>query len=631
MRRLSIFVLIFLAACQVWLPHTPEEPSALPATSTATDLPPSPQAPTSGPESRRAFPPPEKATATLPALDDAAFTVRLHPDGPLYVGDQVSFEVIAPAGPNLQGRSVQLTSKGAKIAEAQFGSYGIAGRQEAVLNWAWDTSSLIAGEYALTFSITPDGPTWTQSVRLGPRGQIPPPEPQAAWASARSQCCTVYYITGTAAGRDLPSLLAMIDEQAQKASQEMGIALSGDKGDPVEIVLLPRVLGHGGFASKNIAVSYLDRNYMGGDVETILHHEMVHILDSRLGGGWRPSMLVEGLAVYKSGGHFRPESILPRAAALLPAEVGCQPWSPSQEDALLSSQVEGCGLDFYVPLATLLDHFYFEQHEAGYLEAAALIQFMVQTWGREAFSAFYRDIHLQEQGAEGEKDGFGPQARAVDAALYAHFGLTLRQLEERFLAALRQEHLSPENAEDVRLAVRFYDLARLYQLTLDPSAYFMTAWLPDNEEMRKRNITADYLRYPSRPENLALETLLVSANSSMAESDFARAGQLLTSLETVLDAYPEKSLQAFNLDPLVADYLALVEAAQAAGCQPQHIALDDSTARVWASECSSSRTPGPQITLLDFIRHPEGWTMRVGSGWLNPLWVSLIADQAYRP
>ncbi len=134
-------------------------------------------------------------------------------------------------------------------------------------------------------------------------------------------------------------------------------------------MLLPRLLGHGGFASREIAVSYLDRNYMAGDEATILHHEIIHILDSRLGGDLRPSALVEGLAVYLSGGHFKPEPILPRAAALLPAEPGCVAWSAGSTPLPPSAPAEGCGIDGYIPLRRLIDNFYFEQHEIGYLEA----------------------------------------------------------------------------------------------------------------------------------------------------------------------------------------------------------------------------------------------------------------------
>jgi hypothetical protein len=434
----------------------------------------------------------------------------------------------------------------------------------------------------------------------------------------------VHYITGTATERDLPELLRMVDEQAGRASQRMGVHLS----EPIPIILLPRVLGHGGFASKEIAISYLDRNYIGGDEATILHHEIIHILDSRLGGELRPSALVEGLAVYLSGGHFKPEPILPRAAALLPTSPGCVPPGSVASPA----QTEVCGTGGYIPLKKLIDNFYFEQHEIGYLEAAALIEFMVDTWGWEAFSAFYRDIHPQKI-----PDGATPSERrppaheltqsdAVDEALQKHFGIDLEELEGRFQAELRNQPLTAHLAEDLRLSVSFYDTVRRYQLILDPSAHFLTAWLMDSGLMRDREIVADYLRRTSLPEALAVETMLAAAGESLQQADFTTAEQLLQATNAALDGYPQQGLQAFNASPLAVDYLKLVQAALAEGYQPQRIRLEGNTARIWVS------TSGPGLSELSFIRDQENWSLSSLSSLLlspGPLHVAIGAPLSF--
>ena len=93
--------------------------------------------------------------------------------------------------------------------------------------------------------------------------------------------------------------------------------IGGDFSEPLVVTLMPRVLGQGGFASSEMYISFLDRNYAGNMLEMVLHHEMVHILDNRLGGEMRPTILIEGLAVYLSGGHYKLEDLIPRAAALL--------------------------------------------------------------------------------------------------------------------------------------------------------------------------------------------------------------------------------------------------------------------------------------------------------------------------
>ena len=440
-------------------------------------------------------------TSTLPTLPEAAFTVHYHPDGDLYVGDQVSFEVIAPAGANMEGRQavVQVEGlNGARFGPAEFGRYGIAGRVQATLTWAWNTSGLAPGSYNLDYSIEPGDLQWTETLTLLPQSDLPEVERQAHWTSAQSTCCVLYYITGTEAERDLPKLLEMADEQAAYVAGHFQSSFSTS----VPLVGLPRVLGHGGFTEQEISFSYLDRRYTGGDTAFLVRHEMVHFLDNRLGGDLRPTILLEGLAVYMSGGHYKPEPILPRAAALL--ELG-----------------------WYLPLQSLAKNFYPSQHEIGYMEAGALVEYMVERWGWDAFNHFYRDIH---------PDPLGDQVSSMDAALTKHFGISFSQLEADFLVTLRSQSVTDEVKEDVRLTVAFYDTARRYQQALDPSAYYMTAWLPDGKKMREQGIVADYLRHPSAPENVVLESLLVSADDHLRAGDYKVTEQLLNAVNSALEA-----------------------------------------------------------------------------------------------
>jgi hypothetical protein len=380
------------------------------------------------------------------------------------------------------------------LGPQEFGTSGIAGRVQATFEWAWDTSGLSPGDYIADISIQPGGPVWTETISL-----LPGSAPAGQWASATSTCCSLLYMTGTQAEQDIGKLLSMADEQATDVSHQLGAEFE----EPVSIVLLPRVLGHGGFAADEISISYLERNYAGSSPEIVLHHEMVHKLDSQLGGELRPSFFVEGLAVYLSGGHFKKEPLIPRAAALL--EQG-----------------------MYLPLTPLTEHFYTFQHETGYLEAGALIEYMLERWGNNAFFAFYRDIHP----IEGNKS----QAAAINVALLEHFQMTLGELENDFLQYLREQPVEERWEEDVRLSVRYYDTVRRYQQALDPSAYYMTAWLPDNKQMRERNIVADYLRHPVSPENVAIETLLVAVDEQLKAGDYHRAGKLLDIIDAALQA-----------------------------------------------------------------------------------------------
>lgn len=475
-------------------------------------------------------------------------------------------EVIGPSHVELDDKEVQVRLSGptqADLGSSAFGPFGIAGRFQATLMWVWDTAELQPGSYSLAYTIQPDGPSWSEAVTLLPDGERPEPEAGARWETVASECCLIHYITGTASARDIQSLTSIADEQAGMAARRMGIEF----GDPITITLLPRVLGHGGFAGGEIYVAYLDRNYAGSNFAQVLHHEMVHILDGRLGGELRPSLLVEGLAVYLTGGHFKLEPLMVRAAALV-------------------------DLGLYLPLAPLIDEFYTSQHEIGYLQGGALVQYMLETWGWPAFDGFYRDIAPHASGRQSE---------AIGTALRAHFGLTLEQLENNFLAELRRRHINPDMRADVLVTIEYYDTVRRYQQGLDTSAYFLTAWLPGGEDLRQKGIVADYLRHPQSPENIALEALLVNADNYLRAGDYAKAGRALAAANAVLRALEAEDQLAFDRHPLAADYLAIASQFSAQRLSVNRIMIEGETAQVWAS------TTGQEIVEVGLIRSNGGW------------------------
>jgi hypothetical protein len=489
----------------------------------------------------------------------------------IYVGDQVSFEVISATGLNLKDASVKVQVDppgGLSLSPVNFGPWGIQGRSEAPMLWAWDTKGLEPGQHSLSFDVQPQGYAWSESVTLLPTSAMPPPQAAALWSTTQTHCCTVFYITNTASERDLPSLTTMIDEQAQDAIDKMGANFT----QPITITVLPRLLGHGGFTSTEISVSYLDRNYASNSWALVVHHEMIHAIDGHLGGDFRPTILVEGLAVYMSGGHYKPEPLMPRAAALLPDH-----------------------LNVYIPLKALADDFYAYQHEIGYLEGASLIEYMVKTYGLDAFLAFYRDIHNHQ----GES-----QSDSIDAALQVHFSISFSQLEQDFLAALNNDPDSVNWVDDVRLTVTFYDTMRRYQQLLDPSAYFRTAWLLENKTMRERGIVADYLRHPHTPVNLALETLLITAHQQMTAQDYTSASQTLSVIGLVLDAIEHGTTDPFSESPLAADYLSISTALQQQGYEVQYINL-----RKDSASTRDTVTTGPTLISIDLKRTGGQWSI----------------------
>ena len=557
MRRffILIFILILIAfssslSVPLLLPSPTATSTPLPTNTLIPTSPSSTISPTFSPIPFTAPNTPFSTSSLHPP--EEAFTVLYHPDDYLYVGDQVSFEVISP--PGLDTKDAVLTvqvdpPQGPHLGEVKFGPWGIQGRNEAAMIWVWDTTSADPGLHNLAFEVQPQGYSWTEQVNLLPSSDMPAIQATAHWASTQTACCAVFYITDTASERDLPTLTTMIDAQAQDAINKMDITFT----EPITITILPRLLGHGGFTSTEISVSYLDRNYAANSWAMVVHHEMIHALDAHLGGDFRPSIFIEGLAVYMTGGHYKPEPLMPRAAALLSNY-----------------------LNWYIPLISLANDFYASQHEIGYLEAASLIEYMVKTYGLDSFLSFYRDIHIHQNESQSE---------AIDSALQQHFSISFSTLEMDFIAALRAESDTASWVDDVRLTVTYYDTMRRYQQLLDPSAYFRTAWLMDNNAMRQRGIVADYLRHPHTPSNLALETLFISVSQYGSEQNYTIAFQILDTINTVLDAIEHGNPDPFSISILASNYLTISTTLQQQGYEVQNLSIyaDTATAQVTSS------------------------------------------------
>jgi hypothetical protein len=406
------------------------------------------------------------------------------------VGDQVSFEVLAPAALGSQAGSVQVFFQGQELGEASDAPFGMGNRNQATLWWVWDTRSLKPGRYTLTFTRLPDNFSWTEIFSLRPKSQLPPPQPGAHWASLTTTCCVIHYITGTAAERDIAILDREADQESAAVSKQFGITL--DK--PIDVTLMSRVVGQGGFTVGSVYLSYLDGNYTGDEMPILFHHEFVHYYDAMAGGKYRPSFFEEGLAVYLSGGHFKPEPLVARAAALMT-------------------------LGSYIPLTTVANDFYNQQHDISYLEAATLVKFMLDTYGWQAFIQFFRDIPAPEKGQ--------PDSAVIDSALHAHFNLSFAEMETAYLAYLRNQPFTEDQRADLQVTVDFFDTVRRYQAALDPSAYFLYAWLPDGSVMRQRNIVADFLRHPDGWENRLEEALLERAHAEWFSGDYSGAEHTL--------------------------------------------------------------------------------------------------------
>ncbi|MBM2850072.1 MAG: hypothetical protein HW418_3014 [Anaerolineales bacterium] len=478
MRKLIPFLLLLTLACNLLsIPATPTLSAVEGPTVTATPVPKSATAPptlTAIPLATDT-PTPAPSSTIEGEYHLQPGDVTFHPDPQLYSGDIVSLEISAQnAAPGWQEASVNVyvgARAGQPVATGQFGKFGIGERAQATFTWVWDTAHL-EGPQTVVITVAPKGASadiapldvLTVTVNLLPASRRPMPEPLAHWAEAESACCVFHYLTGTAAARDIQ----LIESEADRAFAHVEDVLGVKQNQKVAFTLLSRLLGHGGFASDEISLTYMDRNPTGSNLLIVFEHEGTHVLDRSL-AKTRPTIMTEGLAVYVAGGHFKPEDLDKRAAALLT-------------------------LGRYIPLTDLTNNFYSSQHEIGYLEGGGFITHLVNTYGWARFKTFY-----------GLFQDAPSQAEMLDAALRANFGKGLSDIEAGWLVHLRSLPPDEDQIEDLRLTIELYDTLRRYQQVDDPAAYFLTAWLPDGPEARQRGIVADFVRHPDAPENIALE------------------------------------------------------------------------------------------------------------------------------
>jgi hypothetical protein len=433
---------------------------------------------------------------------------RLHPDGPLYAGDRLSFEVeVRNVGrASLAGGRVEIRRGGPEgeeiLAEAALPELAPGASHRVAWTWVWQAPG--SGTFPLIGIARGEGAggateaRWAQLVTLGPQEALPETERRARWAQARSRCCTHVYLTGTAAEADLARLMAWADEAEATVRARMGLSTPL----PIYVVWIPRLLGHGGFAvGDSLILTYPVADRLPVDLPTILRHEMVHRMTCAWIGredcvGHLPALITEGLAVFIAGGHYRPEPLTQRAAALL-------------------------RMGGWIPLEELVEDFYAHPHEIGYLEAGAFVEELVRKGGWPRFLDFLRSLERRP----GESD-----RTVLDRALRDVYHQDIRGIESRWREALERLSPDPEQAADLRFVWTFFEALRAYQRTYDPSAYFLKAWLPDWRQAVREGIVADFMRAPDSPEGRRAWQDLQAARAQAARGDIAAALAALQAL-----------------------------------------------------------------------------------------------------
>jgi len=566
-----LFVLLILAGCAT---STDLPDTAVPSTAVANNPTSSPDTAVPLPSPIAEIPPTNTAspspvptdTAVPPQLDLAIQNddVFLYPVPAVYAGDRVTFQILAHVPPNVdpQTVTVHVLVDYQDVADGTLSARNLAGDAVGLFEWAWDTTGE-TGEHLVhvildrydTISAGDENRDNNQvelNVSVLDPLTLAPNERNATWVTAETNCCTVHVVSGTAAYRDLPELLVRVETAVQQAA----LRLEEELSRKIEIYLIDRVIGQGGYAGNAVVISYLDRQYASQGFDQVLIHEAVHLIDRQFAPE-RITFMAEGLAVWGSGGHYKPEDIDQRAAALV-------------------------AINQYVPLAELIDNFYPIQHEIGYLEAAGFVNYLINTYGWPLFKEFYTDVTAEDATT---------MSGAVNLNLQQYFGITLAQAEADWLAYLATLPEDRDVLIDLQTTIRYYNVMRRYQRFYDPTAYFLTAWLPYPGALRTDGNPADLTRHPQDEINVTLEVMLRAADTALRAGDYNKANVLLDSVTRVLDN------DGVFIDPLAASYLNLVRLLSREGYEVQSVLLEGDRAIVQANTVGTAVLTQLALTL----------------------------------
>ncbi len=512
------------------------------------------------------------ATATTPVdLSLYLSEVQLYPAPQLYAGDQVTIQA-SPYVPNtINPNDVTITVfvDGLEMESGVLNERDIAGNAFGLLKWVWDTTDL-AGQHQIqivldqndTIAIgdeNPDNNHVTFYVSVNERDLLPEAEANAAWVTADTDCCHVHVVSGTAAYRDLPQLLVAVETAVQQATAR----LDESPNQPIDITFINRIIGQGGYAGSSLVISYPDRDYAHIALHQVIVHETVHILDRQF-APQRIPLLAEGLAVWASDGHYKPENIPQQAAALLE-------------------------LDLALPLAELADDFYRVQHEIGYLQAASFVDYLIDKYGWSQFRRFYQDVTYDESRAPSE---------SLAMQMQIHYNKTLAEMEADWLAHLESLPWDETAVTDLQTTISLYNAMRRYQQLYDPTAYYLNAWLPYPEQVRENGNPADLTRRPQTELNITLEIMLQAAVQSLQDGDYGHANVTLDSIERVLNN------NGLFQDPLALNYKNIVHLLTNNSYDPQQIDLSTNHATVWVTAPQSN-----DLTPLNLILEDQNWQL----------------------
>jgi hypothetical protein len=456
--------------------------------------------------------------------------VRAYPGPEHYAGDVLTFEIKTDSRFDGLNVPVLLSLDGRNPNTVE----GKGWFDQVLVPLALDTTNL-TGRHTLRISTADGDLNETYSFEVLPFSERPANEVNAAWVTTETACCEIHYISDTAAARDIE----FITEHFQQAAEEFATITGKDIDPKLKVYIMDRIWGNGGFGGNGeLVISYTDRYYgptVGGEgLETLARHEFTHAagIDTAVTGDG-VAFNYEGLAVYVAGGHYKPEPLAERGAALF-------------------------DLGHYVPVGEFIG-----QHELDYLYPAAMLTYIVETYGMDKMWEFLSsDDNSQDD-----------QPGTLGAALQATFGISIQDFDQDFQAWLESQDPG-EQLEDLRLTVELQDLRRQYQETYVPPPLFL---LGQASEAADPDYLPIVIREARAPANIAVELIIANGQQAIIDGDYSTAEELNKLLANIV------STGEFN-DPLAKDYLDVVLAAANQGYEVVELEIegDSATGRVTA-------------------------------------------------
>ncbi len=315
------------------------------------------------------------------------------------------------------------------------------------------------------------------------------PEP-GAWLTRYTAHYDLYYLPNSPAAQD-SARLATIAERA------MSVAVAHTQITPtvrIRIYFVNRIYWQGGasYSHNELLISYppAGRDYTSTSLEIVLRHETTHALIEQMLGSAanKGGLLGEGVAVWSADGHYQIESI-----------------------GVLASTLVAENSDLYIPLASLRQDFYGAQHEIAYLEGGSYDEYLIDRWGLDKFKQYLA-----------QPDNPAPI-----------YGQDSAQLEADWRAWLAGIPHSAADVQAVRLRVRYYDLMRRYESTLDPDARILP---PQPPSQWGPTLIRIFSAPASGATNVAIEQTFVQAGQALWSGDLTTCARLLDQLDGQIPA-----------------------------------------------------------------------------------------------